>query len=68
MKEYLLLCLQLLIALNILGLVIMALGWFLKIFIIGWLTWDKMREEEKERDLEKRMRSERPKNPPPCSS
>jgi hypothetical protein len=56
MKEYLWGCLHLLIALNILGFTILALGWLLKIFILGWLAWDKMRKEEKERDLDNRKR------------
>ena len=60
MKEFLFNYFLVLAGIILTGFIIMVLGWFLKIFIIGWLTWDKMRTEEKERDLEKRMRSKRP--------
>ena len=60
MKEFLFNYFLVLAGIILTGFIIMVLGWFLKIFIIGWLTWDKMQTEEKERDLEKRMRSKRP--------
>jgi hypothetical protein len=60
MKEWLEMCFGMLLGLNIGCLIAIAVFWFIKVWIIGFETWCKMRTEEKERDLEKRMRSKRP--------